>query len=333
MYNNDDLNHAVDKGIFTQAAVDKFKANVSKNKNTDASDNENFRLVGGFNDIFVVIACGLLLFSSMWVVESASKMLSYLIFCVLAWGLAEFFVRQRKMALPAITLLISFVSGIYFLGLDLFSELGFEQASWIAVGMAGIFTYAHWFRFRVPITIAAAAAGAIGYVAVRLLLNFQVARDSVLILLFVCGVVAFALAMYWDAQDRERINHKSDVAFWLHLLSAPLIIHPVFTGLGISQGNESVTSMLVIVTLYLLMTLISLIVDRRAFMVSSLVYVIYAISDVLKVYGDVSYGLAVTGFIIGSALLLLSAFWQKARTGLVLNLPEKIQNNVPVIAS
>ena len=90
-------------------------------------------------------------------------------------------------------------------------------------------------------------------------------------------------------------------------------------------------SMIVILGLYIFMTMISLVVDRRAFMVSSLVYVIYAIFDVLKVYGDVSYSLALTGVLIGSALLLLSAFWQKARSVLVVSLPNSIKQKVPVV--
>lgn len=331
MYSNDDLNQAVKQGIFTQSSVDEFKQSVSQSHIQEQGDNENFRLVGGFNDIFVVIACALLLFSSLWMIESQSKVVSYLVFMLIAWGLAEFFVRIRKMALPAIMLLISFSSAAYFLGMSLFSDLSFDKASMLSSALAGVLTYAHWRRFRVPITIAAATAGFIGYVVVKLLLNYQVAQDFILMLLFACGFIAFVLAMLWDAQDRQRLSHKSDVAFWLHLLSAPLIIHPVFTGLGLDRGNDSMMSMIVILGLYIFMTMISLVVDRRAFMVSSLVYVIYAIFDVLKVYGDVSYSLALTGVLIGSALLLLSAFWQKARSVLVVSLPNSIKQKVPVV--
>ena len=331
MYTNKDLNDAIEKGIFTQSAVDEFRLSVSKEKNTPLVDEENFRLVGGFNDIFVVIACVLVLFSSLWMIETASSVLSYLIFSVLAWGLAEFFVLKRKMALPAIALLLSFVGGVFALGLALFADLAFESASAIAAAMASIAALVHWKRFRVPITVAAGTAAMVTLVIGLLLSNFPAAQDALLVILFICGLMSFSLAMIWDAQDRKRINHKSDVAFWLHLIAAPLIIHPVFTGLGISEGSQSIAGMLVIILLYLLMTVISLVVDRRAFMVSSLAYVIYAISDVLEAYGDLSYGLALTGVLIGSALLLLSAFWQKARVALVAKLPEKVQGFVPVL--
>ena len=40
-------------------------------------DEENFRLMGGFNDIFIVIASGLLLFSAMWLLTPIGAPLAY----------------------------------------------------------------------------------------------------------------------------------------------------------------------------------------------------------------------------------------------------------------
>ncbi len=137
--------------------------------------------------------------------------------------------------------------------------------------------------------------------------------------------------MFWDASDRSRTTRHSDVAFWLHLLSAPLIIHPVFSSLGIFSGDQSLSNMGVVVGLYFLMSLISLAVDRRAFMVSSLIYVLYALSNLLKAYGVVGSSFAVTGLFIGSALLLLSAYWHTARAGLVKRLPASLQQVLPEI--
>ena len=108
MYSDEDLDTAIKKGIFSSSAVDEFRDQVSSNRiNTDAE--EHFKLIGGFNDIFIVIACGLLLFSSYSVIGSINASLGYLVFLLLSWGLAEFFVLKRKMALPAIMLLIAFV--------------------------------------------------------------------------------------------------------------------------------------------------------------------------------------------------------------------------------
>lgn len=64
MYTNEDLNNAITKGIFTEQSVNKFRSLVAGKNNLSAADEENFRLISGFNDIFVVIACLLLLASS-----------------------------------------------------------------------------------------------------------------------------------------------------------------------------------------------------------------------------------------------------------------------------
>lgn len=113
MYTDEDLNIAVSKGIFTESSFESFRSLQSSLKNSPSVDEENFRLVSGFNDIFVVIACLLLLFSSLWVFKAIDGALSASIFAILSWGLSEYFVRKRKMALPAIILLLSFISGVF----------------------------------------------------------------------------------------------------------------------------------------------------------------------------------------------------------------------------
>ena len=77
------------------------------------------------------------------------------------------------------------------------------------------------------------------------------------------------------------------------------------------------------------MTLISLVVDRRAFMVSSLIYVIYALSTLFKDYGGVGYNFALTGFFMGASLLCLSAWWHPARARIVIFLPDWIKQYIP----
>jgi hypothetical protein len=331
MYTDEDLDYAVKQGIFTAAAVKKFRAKMASSKDTVTADEENFRLLSGFNDIFVVIACLLLLFSSLWVVQTVAKSLGLLVFSILSWGLAEFFVRKRKLALPAIVLLLSFVGGVFSLCIGLLSQspTGYMVASSIAAGAA----YVHWLRFQVPITVAAGTAAAIGILVSLILYLFPHTDGLLQAVLFTCGVATFLFAMWWDASDRSRTTRRSDVAFWLHLLAAPLIIHPVFSNVGVFEGNESLGGMVVILALYLLMTFVSLVVDRRVFMVSSLAYVVYAVSNLLKVYGAVSSSVSLTGVLIGSALLLLSAFWHPVRGRVVALLPSALRKYLPEVST
>ena len=330
MYTDDDLNAAVKKGIFTEASVEAFRADISLSKHSPAVDEENFRLITSFNDIFVVIACALLLFSSYWILSQYNILLGLFVLPVLSWGLAEFFVRKRKMSLPGIVLLITFVYGVFAFFDKFLSDPG-GSALIYATAIASICTYLHWLRFKVPITIAACTAVILVFLVSLLAKTFPGFNNWILLIVFILGVFTFALAMYWDAKDRERITHRSDVAFWLHLLAAPLIVHPVFSELGLLEGSETVSSLILIIILYLVLTFISVIIDRRAFMVSSLAYVIYAISNILENYGVVSSSLAITSLRLGAGLLLLSAFWHSARTVIVPRLPNSIQSSVPNI--
>ncbi len=113
MYTNSDLNKAVKMGIFEEDSVDKFRQYIEQEKNTHSVDEENFRLVSGFNDIFVVIASLLLLISSGWIASAIGDSFSAVVVALLAWGLSEYFVRKRKMSFPAIILLIAFSSSVF----------------------------------------------------------------------------------------------------------------------------------------------------------------------------------------------------------------------------
>ena len=330
MYTNDDLSDAVQKGIFTQESVAEFRAQLASSRNTPSVDEESFKLITGFNDIFVVIASVLLLFSSSWILRSVDHALASLAFPFLAWGLAEYFVLRRKMALPAIVLLVCFIWGVFAFSLQLNQPLS-KTSFIIATAATGIAAYLHWLRFKVPITIAAGTAATIGFFIASFLTLFPSLLDWFWVVIFLGGVVVFVLAMYWDASDRDRVTYRSDVAFWLHLLSAPLLIHPVFLALGILHGNESVSNMVIVILLYALTSFISVVVDRRAFMVSSLIYVIYAFSSLLKAYGVVGYSFAATGVFIGAALLLMSVFWYKIRANLVGLLPSFVREYLPKV--
>tara|TARA_R110000764_G_scaffold209983_3_gene295839 strand:- start:39848 stop:40228 length:381 start_codon:yes stop_codon:yes gene_type:complete len=97
------------------------------------------------------------------------------------------------------------------------------------------------------------------------------------------------------------------------------------------SGENSLFSIAVIVVLYLLLGTVSIAIDRRALMVSSLAYVLYAFSDLLQVYGMVSLSLAVSGVFIGSMLLLLSAYWHKVRQLVVGALPSALIRYFPTV--
>ncbi|KKM47284.1 hypothetical protein LCGC14_1558830, partial [marine sediment metagenome] len=308
MYTDEDLKQAVDKGIFTADAVGEFRLAIRQRDNTHFADEEDFKLVSSFNDIFVLIACALLLLSIGWVLQSVSPSFATAVVAVVSWILAEFFVLKRKMALPGIFLLVTFVGSVFSTA-TLSLGWGSETAFMLAGAIAAIAAWCHWRRFKVPITVAAGTASVVVFAVASLLSVFPSLEAYLTLLMLAGGVVIFIVAMQWDSADLTRVTGKSDVAFWLHLTAAPLIVHPIFSALGILEGNESTFNLAMVMALYLVLTVISLVIDRRAFMVSSLVYVLYALSQLLETYGLAGDSFAYVGVLIGFSLLLLSGFW------------------------
>ena len=55
----------------------------------------------------------------------------------------------------------------------------------------------------------------------------------------------------------------------------------------------------------------------------------YALTELFKQFGAVELNVALTALIIGSALLLLSAYWHQARRLIVTRLPSNLQARLP----
>ena len=154
-------------------------------------------------------------------------------------------------------------------------------------------------------------------------------RNIILGFVLLLGIGMFLFAMRWDSSDPARVTRRSDVAFWLHLLAAPMIVHPVFTLLGLNDGNATIGEGLVVVLLYVVLGITALAIDRRALLVSSLAYVLFALQSMFRQFGAVELNVALTALVIGSALLLLSAFWHQARRMVVSPLPTGLRSKLP----
>jgi hypothetical protein len=357
MYSQNDLNEAVAAGALSAEAAASLRNFVDGQRHSPRVDEENFRLITGFNDIFVSIAGAILLFAVGWLGQSIGQSIGFVIeqggpspiapaaIALTAWGLALFFTAKRRMALPSILLLLAFVGGVFVTAaFGLLAGIGEENldGNTLMAGIVGMSAGAiaagaawlHWKRFQVPITVAAGAA-AIAAFAVSLLIAFigepENLKDIVLGFVLLLGIGVFLFAMRWDSSDPARVTRRSDVAFWLHLLAAPMIVHPIFTLLGLNDGSATIGEGLIVVALYVAIGLTALAIDRRALLVSALAYVLYALSELFKQFGAVELNIALTALIIGSALLLLSAFWHQARSLIVRKLPSGLQAKLPYL--
>ena len=340
MYSESDLDGAVRAGVLSPQAAAAFRAHVAAGRAAPAVDEEHFRLLTGFNDIFVAIALTLLLVAVSWIGGSIISPLAGAAVAATAWLLAEYFTARRRMALPSILLLIAFVGGVASaLALIAYAAVPYPSdrtgaviAAFVAMASAGA-AWLHWRRFMVPITVAAGALAVVGTAVSLLLAAVPTLAEQVWPLLLLAGVAMFALAMRWDMSDRARTTRRSDVAFWLHLAAAPLIAHPVFQMLGVFDGDIGGGTAMVAIALYLGFAAVALAVDRRALLVSSLIYVLYALYELFRRAGAVELGAAFTALVIGAALLTLSAFWQPIRRRVVTAMGAAWASRLPPVAA
>jgi hypothetical protein len=346
MYSDTEIETAVASGAIDRATADRLRASIASQRHSAPADDEQFRLVTSFNDIFVTIAAALVIFA-------CGTLLGGLIVAAVSWGLAEYFTRRKRMALPSIFLLLTYAGGLFHFLTELFT--GAMSFRWDAppaasaiiffLGMAaaGSLTAAgvaaHWRRFHVPITIAAGASSVALVISSLFMLVLSLSglspRVSFEILpwfVFAIGLAMFAFAMRWDLTDPERVTRRSDVAFWLHLAASPLIVHPLFIQIGrigiAGDGMEYLAAMLAIL-LYAGLGVLALVVDRRAVLVSALVYVVTAIAVIMRSGEGVAGSMAISGAVIGGLLLAMSVFWRDLRHILLRSLPERFRIRLP----
>src|SRR3954464_13543810 len=120
MYSQQELDDAVAAGVLKARDADALRTYIEGQRTTLIPDDEQFRLLTGFNDIFVSIAAAILLFAVGWIGQRIGEMAGLSIpdgpsfvgplgVAAVSWGLALFFTAKRRMALPSILLLLSFV--------------------------------------------------------------------------------------------------------------------------------------------------------------------------------------------------------------------------------
>lgn len=296
-------------------------------------DDERFRLIGGFNDIFVAIGV-LLLVSALF---SLSSTLGFgvgfaFIAMAAAWALSVVFSRRLKLALPAIALALMFagaggiatytiVGGLLLAGGV--AEANSLKPAWALFSLgAALSALLHHRRFRVPIDTAIAAGGFVcalmGFIDIAGPEWMQVYRP--LLWAFFGGLI-FVLAVRIDATDPLRTTRRSDVAFWLHLLAAPMIVNAIGALFFGPEGALGVGQAVGILAVFAAFGLVALVLDRRALLVSALSYAGLAIGYLLSesIAKDISVSLTLLG--LAALVLLLSVQWRGLRRAALARLP------------
>ena len=320
-------------------------------------EEEALRFVSGFGDIFVTLGLGLFLGAAFLLAQLFVEMRwAFLDIALLSWLLAEFFTRRRRMALPSIVLLLAFASATLFGLIGIAVQITGAVAprvdssglsGGLALGLAGIATlglcWLHYRRFQVPITVAAGVGAAI-IAGVALIggLSTSFLEAYYLPIGFAAGLATFALAMRFDLSDKARLTHRAAIAFWLHLLAAPLIVHPLMTVAGVlehgfvpqADGSDlTIAGALLLLAGFAFLSMVSILIDRRALLVSGLIYAGYAFWTLVSQAGlggdEISL---VTALLLGAFVLAISAGWRPIRRALVHRLPRHWQPLLPETA-
>jgi hypothetical protein len=330
-----ELEAAVAKGVLDRNAADSFTEFLIQNRNEAASDpdEERLRLITGFNDIFVTIGIALFLGALFYFTASIGV-------AVASWGLAEVFTKRKRMALPSIVLLVTFVLS-FAASISVLLAPDSEMPNFydgklngLVFGLAAVAASTlHWFRFHVPITIATFAAGLVAIATTFIAyLNQNLILDYPMAIFTPLGIAVFLAAMKFDMSDRNRLTQRTDIAFWLHLLAAPLIVHSIVHPL-LTESAVDLGSAVAIVSLFAVLSLVALTVDRRALLVSSLLYLGYASSKLLSWSGVASENAGLSILIVGGTVLVLSVAWQPLRRLVLQILPQNVRNLVPPAAA
>jgi hypothetical protein len=347
------LEAAVAKGILSTEQVARLRELAGSVATDDLfqpavvdPDDERFRLIGGFNDVFVTIGVLLLVSALIGLASALGFALGFtLIALVAGWGLSEIFARRMRLALPSIVLAVMFACAGAFLATTLahavmplepvaFGKLSKDQQGlyllFFGVGMIAA-AGGHFWRFRVPIDVAILAVGVMCMTyGVLLALVPAWAGDSRSLVFGSFGILAFIAALRVDASDPRRLTRRSDMAFWLHLLAAPLIVHAIIPFVGGSSDDLGMAQAVSVLLIFAVLGLVALVIDRRALLVSALSYTGIAIAYLLSQSVAEEMQLSLT--LLGLAVLVLglSVGWRSLRRVIVPGLPlGSLRNYIP----
>lgn len=331
------LDDAVARGIITPTQSDALRAieaGFSSVGEPAPRDAERLRFVSGFADIFVTI--GIMLFLGAIHMLAGGTLPGDIALLALSWLLAELFTRRRRMALPSLALTAAFgLSALFLAGDLLISDARYRPALRLLSDPDGMLPYAalaaaaalalHYWRFRVPATPAAITAALLLAVLAPLDIPFE--HPGFEVALFAGGFATFAAAMWFDARDPARQTSTSEIAFWLHLLAAPLVVHPVMNRVG-GEVDDPVSAGLVLLV-FLGLGVIALLINRRAILVSGLFYAGVALAALAQDSGLEGVVFPVAILLLGAFILLLSIGWDPLRKAAISRLPAPVSRFLP----
>jgi hypothetical protein len=306
--NRKKLEAASNEGIITPEQVEALLSYFAEDDDPISSNNEEqLRFVRSFGDIFITL--GIVFVTVAGAQINLSPLLKILPILLLV-ATSEWLIRHRRLALPGMALLMALV---YFTG----RLVGFEVSDEAVVSLAlmTVVSYLFYIRYKMPFSLALVAIGLISLITILLDINTKAYQH----VFAVYGCLVFVVAMWFDSRDRFRLNRLSDTAFWLHLLAAPLIVHGVMITLLLSDQSLLIKEVFML-GFFFTFFMLALYIDRRALLVSSLSYAIYAVID-LAGRNEIEFeDLTLSVFVgFGIFIVFFGVYWYSARDRIFAN--------------
>ena len=365
MLNKTDLANTVSEGIITGEQAEQLRAFSKRlHANDDCprfqeleTRDEPFRLLRGFRDIF--IALGILFLSigatvlnfaitgnalketaERSLVEFMTGAVGAAILLIIGIIIAE--IVTRKLRLPLSSLILSLAIALWagLFGMQISapaaslltqSAVQLKSISLVLFFLSAFIGISLFYvRYRLPFVMLVVATTLVGLgLSIIKSIFLDLETYDLRFVIGGLGFIVFLFAMNFDLKDRLRLTRLSENAFWLHLLAAPLMIHSILATTSWDQ-----ISIPLILAVFTILTLIALIIDRRAFLVSSLLYMAGAFTQIVKALGlDSSLQFAVPILFIGLLVVVLGIGWSPLRRLIMTIVPSAIANRVPPIAS
>lgn len=337
----DDLDSSVAEGIITHEQADAIRRKR-------AANDEPFRLVGNFGDVFLCI--GLLFVywaqGAFMLVASVPILWVHVGFAILFWLIAEFFVFSTRRKFPAVVSIALFVLSVHkvatlYLGDVSLTGMAFAYFSGIETGIRAIehltvvtgALLLALLRFRQPIIVL--GLGLCATLLAFALTRLYVAETPARLVLAACGVFFLLAGFLLDMKDKARTGIWHEWALWLFVLGSPLTVHPIFLGLLADQLAATRTGSFTefiqldlegmiwaVAALAAGFSLLGLLLDRRSLVASTLLYLSAILTYATFRSGlGLSTAVAVVPLTIGILVILLGVGWDHARAALLRIVP------------
>jgi hypothetical protein len=300
------LQKAVNENIIQAEQLEplyQFLQSENTENEIDARE-EPLKFIRSFGDVFITLGIILLAISINRInftgYEAVIPVVGFI-------AVAEWLVRVRRLALPGMAILIAV---LFFVNKA--APIEYDASTMSGLAVLGLTSLLFYLRYKMPFSLLPLTACLLAIAVIQI--GLDVLETPIIFAAF--GVIVFAVAMWFDAQDTKRVSHMSDSAFWLHLLAAPLFVHGVMASMLISESSlfEIINKEMMIFIFFVVFFLLALLVDRRAMLVSTQLYVIYALTQLFqdRVSGTQDVIIYIV-MAIGLFVIYFGAYWYKTR--------------------